>query len=204
MRIVTANLFQDWLSQGVVLEKDSHGPKVIRLANGDFLKIFRSRRNTLLERLLPAAKRFQRNSERLNDRGIATPKVHDTFWIERDNRISACVYQPLQGTPLDSLFSAARSEFNILLPELAAYILQMHRSGIYFRSLHLGNILRTPDAGFGLIDFLDIRFKGRPLGRLLVRRNFQHLRGYLQRRKVDNFPLDELILAYTEASKQSN
>lgn len=203
MRIVTANQLQDWLDQGVVLEKDSHGPKVVRLVSGDLLKIFRSRRNPLLERLLPAARRFHNNSERLNDLGIATPKVHDTFWIAR-NSISACVYAPLQGTPLDSLFSSARGEFNALVPELAAYILLMHRRGIYFRSLHLGNILRTPDASFGLIDFLDIRFKGRPLGTRLVRRNFEHLRRYLQRRNVENFPLDELLLAYAEASKASS
>lgn len=203
MRIVTANQLQDWIDQGVILEKDSHGPKVVRLASGDFLKIFRSRRNPLLERLMPAAKRFHKNSERLNDLGIATPKVHDTFWIAR-NSISACMYVPLEGTPLESLFSAARCEFNALVPELAAYILQMHRRGIYFRSLHLGNIVRTPNDSFGLIDFLDIRFKGRPLGPMLGRRNFEHLRRYLQRRNVENFPLDELLLAYAEASKASS
>jgi hypothetical protein len=44
MRIVTANLLQDWLAQGDVLEKDSRGPKVVSLPNGTLLKIFRSRR----------------------------------------------------------------------------------------------------------------------------------------------------------------
>ena len=151
----------------------------------------------------PAARRFHKNSKRLNDLGIATPKVHDTFWIAR-NSISACVYAPLQGTPLDSLFSSARGEFNALVPELAAYILLMHRRGIYFRSLHLGNILQTPDGGFGLIDFLDMRFKRAPLSRRLVRRNFEHLRGYLQRRKVEDFPLEELLAAYSLASKRSS
>ena len=203
MRIVTANQLQDWLDQGAVLEKDSHGPKVVRLPSGDLLKIFRSRRNPLLERLLPAARRFHKNSKRLNDLGIATPKVHDTFWIAR-NSISACVYAPLQGTPLDSLFSSARGEFSALVQELATYILLMHRRGIYFRSLHLGNILQTPDGGFGLIDFLDMRFKRAPLSRRLVRRNFEHLRGYLQRRKVEGFPLEELLAAYSLASKRSS
>ena len=50
MRIVTANELQDWLSQVDVLEKDSHGPKVIRLPDGELLKIFRSRRTPLLAR----------------------------------------------------------------------------------------------------------------------------------------------------------
>ena len=58
MRIVTANELQDWLSQGELLEKDSHGPKVVRLPDGSLLKIFRSRRNPLLARLRPDARRF--------------------------------------------------------------------------------------------------------------------------------------------------
>jgi RIO-like serine/threonine protein kinase len=91
-----------------------------------------------------------------------------------------------------------------LLPELAAYILKLHQLGIYFRSLHLGNVLRTPDGGYGLIDFLDIRFKRAPLGRLLVRRNFRHLQSYLQRRKVQGFPWEELLAAYEEQSKASS
>lgn len=204
MRIVTAKELQDWLSHGEVLEKDSHGPKVVRLSNGQLLKIFRSRRLPLLARLRPEAIRFDDRARRLQALGIHTPTIHETCWIDRAKLISACLYEPLAGEPLDRLFRENRQEFDLLLPQLAAYIHQLHQRGIYFRSLHLGNILRTPDATFGLIDFLDIRFKGRPLGRALVRRNFQHLRNYLQRRKVQNFPWDELLAAYSAARKASS
>ncbi len=204
MRIVTAKELQDWLSHGEVLEKVSHGPKVVRLSNGQLLKIFRSRRLPLLARLRPEAIRFDDRARRLQALGIHTPTIHETCWIDRAKLISACLYEPLAGEPLDRLFRENRQEFDLLLPQLAAYIHQLHQRGIYFRSLHLGNILRTPDAAFGLIDFLDIRFKGRPLGRTLVRRNFQHLRNYLQRRKVQNFPWDELLTAYKAASKASS
>ena len=204
MRIVTANELQDWLRQGDVLEKDSHGPKVIRLPNGELLKIFRSRRNPLLARLRPDARRFAERAERLEGLGIATPSIRECAWIDRDKAVSACLYEPLAGLPLDKLFRDARSEFDDLLPALAAYILKLHRLGIYFRSLHLGNILRTPDCDFGLIDFLDLRFKRRPLGRMLVRRNFAHLQGYLQRRKIEGFPWAELMRCYDEASSSSS
>lgn len=204
MRIVTANELQDWLSQGELLEKDSHGPKVVRLAEGQLLKIFRSRRTPLLARLRPDARRFAERATRLQQMGIRTPQIVELCWIDREKAVSACLYQPLQGMPLDKIFRDARGEFDALLPAFAAYIRHLHEQGIYFRSLHLGNILRTPDGGFGLIDFLDIRFKGRPLGRGLIRRNFQHLRNYLQRRKVENFPWDELLAAYAVASKASS
>ncbi|MBP8287270.1 MAG: hypothetical protein KAX57_10610 [Rhodoferax sp.] len=204
MRIVTANELQDWLSQGEVLEKDSHGVKVVRLADGNILKIFRSRRHPLLARLRPDASRFGEHASRLQSLGIQTPQILELGWIERNKAVSACIYQPLVGQPLDKLFHDSRPQFDALLPQLAAYIHGLHQRGIYFRSLHLGNILRTPDGGFGLIDFLDLRFKGRPLGRMLVRRNFRHLHGYLQRRKVLLFPWNELLAAYELASKRSN
>ncbi|WP_316851811.1 lipopolysaccharide kinase InaA family protein [Aquipseudomonas alcaligenes] len=187
------------MSQGELLEKDSHGPKVVRLPDGKLLKIFRSRRNPLLVRLSPDARRFAERAERLQRLGIQTPQLDELFWIDRKKAVSACLYQPLEGLPLDKLFRDARDEFDRLLPQLGAYIHLLHQRGIYFRSLHLGNILRTPDGGFGLIDFLDIRFKRRPLGRHLVQRNFAHLKGYLKRRKVANFPWDELMAAYEAA-----
>lgn len=199
MRIVTANELQDWLSQGELLEKDSHGPKVVRLPSGLLLKIFRSRRNLLLARLRPDARRFADRAERLQRLGIHTPQLAELLWIDREKAVSACLYQPLQGEGLDKLFRDARAEFDRLLPQLAVYIHRLHQRGIYFRSLHLGNILLTPDGDFGLIDFLDIRFKRGPLGRHLVQRNFAHLKGYLKRRKVQDFPWDALIEHYQQA-----
>ncbi|MDG9929239.1 toluene tolerance protein [Pseudomonas sp. GD03985] len=204
MRIVTANELQDWLSQGELLEKDSHGPKVVRLPSGTLLKIFRSRRNPLLARIRPDARRFAERASRLQAHGIRTPAIRECCWLERDKAVSACLYQPLAGQSLDSLFHNSRKEFDGLLPQLAAYILKLHRLGIYFRSLHLGNILLTPDGDFGLIDFLDLRFKNRPLGRLLVRRNFRHLQRYLERRQVQAFPWEELMQHYEVARSASS
>ncbi len=196
MRIVTANEIQGWLSQGEILEKDSRGPKVIRLADGSFLKIFRSRHAPFLARLRPDALRFKANAETLQHLAISTPQVQECLWLDRDKAVSACLYQPLQGTPLDKLFHDARKDFDKLLPQLAGYIHTLHQRGIYFRSLHLGNILLTPEQGLGLIDFLDIRFKKGPLSERLTRRNFEHLRNYLKRRKVQDFPWDSLQQYY--------
>ncbi|MES2821014.1 MAG: lipopolysaccharide kinase InaA family protein [Pseudomonadota bacterium] len=198
MRIVTANELQDWLSQGELLEKDSRGPKVVLLANGQLLKIFRSRRMPLINRLLPAAERFARHAEQLQALGIHTPEILECCWIDRQQAVSACLYKPLAGTALDKLFLQSRQVFDTQLPALAAYIHQLHQRGIYFRSLHLGNILLTPQQRFGLIDFLDIRFKGRPLSPMLIRRNFNHLHNYLQRRKVQDFPWERLQRCYAE------
>ena len=199
MRIVTANELQHWLNAGQTLEKDSRGPKVVRLEDGRFLKIFRSKR-PFLARWRPEAQRFARNAQALEKLRIATPKLLECVWVDPNRGISACLYQPLAGTPLDSLFKHQRSDFEALLPDVAADIHHLHRNGIYFRSLHLGNVLQLPEGGFGLIDFLDLRLKRGPLGRSLVRRNFAHLQSYLKRRRLEGFPLERLLICYEQAS----
>ncbi|TWI54209.1 lipopolysaccharide kinase (Kdo/WaaP) family protein [Pseudomonas duriflava] len=199
MRIVTANEMHVWLSQGEVLEKDSQGPKVIRLTTGQLLKIFRSRRRPFLARLSPEAERFAQHAKALQERGVATPHIEECCWLNRHQAVSACLYKPLPGTSLEHLFKYARQEFDCLLPALAHFIKQLHIKGIYFRSLHLGNIIYK-NGSFGLIDFLDIRFRPRPLSRSLIKRNFNHLENYLIRRKVQDFPLQALIEYYDHAN----
>lgn len=198
MRIVSAQELENWLASGRVLEKDMRGPKVVALEDGRFLKIFHTRRHPLLARLFPAARRFQDNARQLAERGIAVPALLELLWIERQAGLSACLYQPMDGESLESILRSAPERIDALLPALAAFIHQLHRKGIYFRSLHLGNILLLPDGGFGLIDFLDLKTSQRPLGKGLVQRNFRHLQGYLQRRRLEQFPFEQLQALYRQ------
>lgn len=196
MRIVPANELQQWLEQGAVLEQDGRGPKVLRQPDGRLLKIFRPRRRLWFARLRPAAQRFASNAERLSGYKIAAPEISECLWLDRNQAVSACLYSPLPGRSLDQLYRQQRQEFDELLPELAEFIHSLHQRGIYFRSLHLGNILQLPDGGFGLIDFLDMRFKRGPLSTRLARRNLEHLQGYLRRNHIEDFPWQRLLQAY--------
>lgn len=183
------------------MEKDGRGPKVIRLTDGQLLKVFRPRRRLWLARLMPQAKRFKLNAERLLSLSVRVPIVGECLWLDKDQAVSACLYPPLPGQSLDQIYRRSRSEFLSLLPALATFIHSLHQSGIYFRSLHLGNVLSLPDGEFGLIDFLDIRFKRGPLRAKLIKRNFQHLRSYLQRQNISEFPWQNLINEYEKAQK---
>ena len=188
MRIVTANEWQQWLAQGSVIEKDGRGPKVLRLADGKLLKIFRPRRRLWLARLVPVAKRFSINAIRLKSLQVAVPQVEEYFWLDREQAVSACLYVPLPGISLAEVYKHSRGEFEALLPDFAKFVYLLHQRGIYFRSLHLGNVLLLPDGEFGLIDFLDIRFKSAPLAQRLIDRNLKHLRDYLTRSRHRDFP----------------
>ena len=200
MRIVSAKELQQWLSQGQVIEQDGRGPKVVALSDGQLLKIFRPRRRFWLARLRPQAGRFANNAEKLNALGIRTPDISEVGWLDHTTATSFCIYSPLPGQSLDKLFQRERQQFLIRLPQLARFIRELHAKGVYFRSLHLGNILLLPEGGFGLIDFLDLRIKRRPLSRSLMRRNLQHLHSYLQRSGIEDFPWTELLSLYQRAN----
>lgn len=128
------------------------------LSNRFFSAFFRPCR-LWIARPRPAGQRFASNGERLNECQIATPEISECLWVNREQAVSVCLYSPLTGGSLDQLYHQQRQQFDELLPALAELIHSLHRRGIYFRSLHQGNILQLPEGGFGLINFLDIRFK---------------------------------------------
>lgn len=196
MRIVSAREVESWLANGEVLEKDARGPKVVALQEGVYLKIFHTRKNPLLARLQPAARRFACNAAGLQRRGIPTPDVVDVFWMDKRRGLSACIYRPLAGVSIQQIYLSEPCNVEGILPGLAAFIRSLHKAGIYFRSLHLGNVILLPDEQYGLIDFLDLQFKTRPLNTWLIERNFQHLRRYLERHNLQNFPFDKLRKLY--------
>ena len=198
MKIVAAKQLQQWLDEGEIIEQDGRGPKVLRMPGGLLLKIFRPRRRLWLARLRPPARRFAQNAQRLASLGVCAPKVIEHFWLDHRAAISACFYEPLPGTSLDKQFNHQRESFEASLPDLAAFIRRLHPQGIYFRSLHLGNILRLPDGRFGLIDFLDLRIKRAPLSSMLAHRNLKHLQGYLARAKIKDFPWLRLMQLYAD------
>lgn len=196
MRSVGTHIWNNWLFNGKVLEQDDRGPKVVALENGLFLKIFYTRRHPLRARWRPAARTFALNAQKLKRLGVPTPEVTDLFWLDKQKGLSACLYRPLPGISVEHLYLRKLHNIKRLLPALAEFIHKLHQAGVYFRSLHLGNIIQLPDGQFGLIDFLDLKFKRGPLRKRLISRNYQHLHRYLERRELNEFPSHVLVDSY--------
>lgn len=174
---------------GQVLEQDSHGPKVIRQDSGLMLKIFYPRRGLSLSRLFPTALRFARNAERL--RALQIPSLRVERVYRAQDRVFATLYQPVPGITLRQKLDRDGPLTEAELRGLARFINQLHRQGVYFRSLHLGNIVEGPDGRFGLIDIADMRFYRWPLNRWQIRRNRAHFEGYIAKERLD-FPCQAL------------
>ncbi|MBD9678968.1 toluene tolerance protein [Pseudomonas sp. PDM18] len=163
-----------------VLEADKHGDKVLRLADGNFLKLFRRKRLISSAALYPYAQRFADNTRALQKLGVPCPQIIGVYRIPEIAR-DAVHYHPLPGLTLRQLISTDQTE-EWLRVDLGSLIAGLHDSGVYFRSLHLGNVVQTPEGDLGLIDIADMKTQRRALSRLQRKRNFAHMLRYTQDR----------------------
>lgn len=162
----------------VVLELDGFGDKVLRLRDGTIFKLFRRKRQLSSAALFPYSRRFARNAVALARLGIPVPQIVAVGRIP-DLARDFVHYRPLAGTTLRELHSSGLNEERRrqLRDQLTTFIIHLHDLGVYFRSLHIGNVVFTPDGRFGLIDFSDLRIYPWSLGRYLRRRNMRRMLG---------------------------
>lgn len=191
------------LTQGTkVLERDGYGDKVLLTDNGRIIKLFRRKRWLSSATLYPYARRFVRNASRLKNLGFDTVEAEGLYKCREPAR-HIVVYPLLQGQTLRDLLARDLEQLD-LLGAFAKYMAKLHRQGVYFRSLHLGNVLLLPGGGLGLIDVADLRFRKRPLGVLLRARNFQHLLRYKNDAElVRAFGVQRFLDIYRQAAELS-
>lgn len=175
-QLLTSRGLDEMLDGGTILEQDQRGYKVIRLANGDYLKIFRVRHAFSGARIYSYARRFIRNSNRLKRLGVPTLICKQLYHFEDDNS-TAVLYSPLAGYPLKKLLEVDLMSLD-MAASLGIFIAKLHRLGIHFRSLHMGNIIITPEGDYGLIDVSDMSIYAWPLFCNTRLRNFKHLCRY--------------------------
>ncbi|EXI77433.1 MAG: hypothetical protein AW10_03785 [Candidatus Accumulibacter appositus] len=159
-----------------VLEADGHGEKVLRLADQTILKLFRRKRLLSSAAWSPYAQRFADNAEALHQRHIPAPGIIAVWRIPSIGR-DAVHYHPVLGKTLremrrEGLDTASEGGLKAAFTE---FVIRLHEAGVYFRSLHLGNVVYTPDRQFGLIDISDARIGRRSLSKQLRVRNLRRL-----------------------------
>ena len=166
-----------------VIEEDGLGPKVIRLENGNFLKLFRERRCYTSGSFNPYSQRFAVNSERLQALGITAPAILDLYVFADGS--SGVLYQPLPGQTLRQVMQSMGSGAmrQALVERFGKFLALLHEQGVYFRSLHLGNVLLMDDGEFGLIDIADLHLYPSPLRLALRQRNLRHMQRYPEDRR---------------------
>jgi tRNA A-37 threonylcarbamoyl transferase component Bud32 len=176
MQLLDATDYAALRDGATALESDSFGEKVLRLADGAFLKLFRRKRLLSSAWFYPYAERFADNARRLENLAIPCPSVIAVYRIAAIGR-DGVLYRPLAGETLRRKIRARDmgEEARAVLFAFGAFVARLHGSGVYFRSLHLGNVVQTPENRLGLIDIADLSCRRAPLGDARRIRNFRHL-----------------------------
>lgn len=170
-RRIGAARLQRLLQHARILEQDPHGIKVAQLPSGSMLKLFRRKRRVSSAAWRPYSRRFVENARHLQRLGIPTVEIrchlHCPEWARH-----VVAYRPLPGEVLrDRLTAGAEVDWR----RLAGFVAGLHDRGVYFRSLHSGNVVCVSGDGFGLIDIADMRVSARPLGTMRRLRNLRPL-----------------------------
>lgn len=205
-----------------IIEFDPRGLKVLKLANGNILKLFRLRNQWSIARWYGYAQRFCANAKRLHHLHIPTVNVVDTYLLADDDifkalpapivfkpkknnaQTYAVEYMPLPGKTLKELLMSEELS-TAHIAQLGAFIARLHSSGVHFRSLHLGNIVLTPEEEMGLIDVADMRIYPWALWFNTRLRSFRHVTRYVKLNEQfgqKNWQL--LTVAYIQQAKLTN
>lgn len=198
-QLLDADAYARWRETARVLEQDAHGDKVLCLADGRLLKLFRAKGLFSRSRWQPGSRRFSNNSQHLHRRGIRTITVETLYHLPQQQR-HAVLYTPLPGQTLRELGQQGRLD-TALAVTAGRFMARLHAQGVLFRSLHLGNILCLPDGGLGLIDIADLNTWPWPLNRWQRRRNVRHLLLHVDTPKqLSPEQAETLIQAYLNAA----
>lgn len=162
MKIISKQQLGDLCSDGTWIDSIGKYPSIVIHPDGTITKLWK-RKNRLFssDRFRTYAQRFVDNAAILASKNIKVPDILDHALVEGE-RISIVRYRALPGNSIRDLLKTAPERVDI--PALSRYILMLHDNGIYFHSIHLGNIILLPDSSsYGLIDITDVRYYKRPV-----------------------------------------
>ena len=199
MKFISGDEYQRLAQDAKVLEQDAFGDKVLLRKDDRIIKLFRIKRLLSLSFVYPYSVRFARNSQRLNRVGVPSVQVEQLFYCSSIRR-HGVIYPLLQGETLSHLLESGQEPDGLMI-QLAKFIAELHKKKVYFRSLHLGNILQLPDGRLGLIDVADLSFSLVSLSIWQRRRNFRHLFRRPEHRVVfEQFGIERFIEYYLDAA----
>src|SRR6056300_108600 len=144
------------------------------------------------------ASRIIKNSLKLKKYDIPSIEITNELVFQYNRRLSGVSYEYIPGTTYRDLSHKITMD---MITDLANYISNIHKKGIYFRAMHLGNILLHNKKLF-LIDIAKIHFYPWPLFVFTRARAFRRMIKYQD--DIINFGLinyKNLISEYMNSSK---
>ena len=172
---ISQQQFDQLIAESQVLATGKRGPRLLETKQGEIIKVFPQRKWVSTNRLYPYAKRFMRNARLLGEYGFPSIEVTECQRLQ-GTATYLVKYPKLPGDDLRHLFN--NSADGSVWKEFAGFMASLHERGIFFRGIHLGNVLRLPEGSFVLIDITTVKFRRKALSLSERVRNLQHLMMY--------------------------
>jgi tRNA A-37 threonylcarbamoyl transferase component Bud32 len=179
MKILSKHEYQQLLETTKIIEKDKHGEKVLEYPDGRYMKLFRLKRLISSALIYPYWRRFVRNAKGLKKLNIPTiDSIEEVLKVPHIKK-TAVIYTPLLGKTLIQI-KKKNAMTDELIKQFGEFVANLHYKGVYFSSLHLGNVVLDPDNKLGLIDISDMRIVRFPIPVFTREANLRYLINYHQ------------------------
>lgn len=203
MDIISFNEFNDITRQSKTIRYGRiNQPKVLEADNTIIKLFYRKRKLLSSDRIKPQAMRFYDNIQSLRAYGYDVPKLIKIQYCA-ELAVYLIHYHKIEGQDVRSLAKCGNIS---IIHDVIKLLADLHKNGVFFRSIHLENLLYTSDGKIALIDISDLKIKSKSLTPYLRYRNLKHL--FLQNSNDTeiwkNFGMNQFFTLYFKSTELSS
>lgn len=174
MKVLSRTQLREYVTGHQLLSGTAERPGILRTGDERIIKAFytREKQKKISRNLIrPRAKRFATNGRNLERLGVVAPRVEELVFC-REIPVHMVRYPAIHGQDVRQLCEHGDDSG---LELLIGYLAKLHRQGVYFRGIHLGNVMRTIEGSLALLDIADLQTSRRALSPWKRARNIAHL-----------------------------
>jgi hypothetical protein len=193
MNTISYKDFEEFCHNSEILQWKDGLPSTVRHDANLISKVWDRRKRPSSDWIYPYYRRFCRNARKLIFHGVPAPDVKHTSRVSGTN-IHIVTYEELPGMSLKNVLTKHKEMLDV--GGFAGFLAHLHNRGIYFRALHLGNVLRLDSGSFGLIDVADVHFLIFSLSLNMRARNLSRLLYYKKHRMILEEHFEAIVREY--------
>lgn len=197
MEQFTTQQVEEIIGDNEILMGSDHSPKMLETQSGEVVKFFYPKSRLSTSTFFPKAKVFADNGDSLKKLQVIAP-VTTRIGYCASRKMYLVIYDRIPGKDL-RMWDAEKD--NRALDGLGGYLALLHRKGVMFRGIHLGNVLMDDDGQYALVDISGMACKSKALTLWQRMRNLINLLGVEDDKQIlSAYGLSRFVANYCAAA----
>jgi len=194
---LTTQQIQEIIADNELLMGTEQYPNLLQTDAGEIIKFFYQKNRLSTSTIFPKAKVFADNGVLLRKLQVIAPLTKRVAYCS-PRKMYLVVYDRIPGKDL-RMWDA--EENGVALQGLEKYLAELHRKGVMFRGIHLGNVLMDDTGEYALVDISGLSFQSKPLSLWRRKRNLINLLGVEDDQKILlSYGLSRFVAGYCAAA----